>query len=103
MVFLVQGFQMLPGKMGVNLGSGDIRMAQHGLNGPQVCPPLQKMGGKGMAERMGGDPLVDASCPGILPEDLPEPLAADLPASLPQEQISLEGRSRPARAFEVLP
>ena len=39
-------FQMAQGHVGVNLGGGDIGMAQHHLHGTQVGPALQKMAGK---------------------------------------------------------
>jgi hypothetical protein len=40
-------------QMGVNLGGGQVRVAQQQLQDPQVGPPGQKMGGKGMAQGVG--------------------------------------------------
>ena len=45
-------FDLLVQKTGIDLGGGDIGMAQHLLNGPQVRPILQQMGGKGVAQGM---------------------------------------------------
>ena len=48
--------------MGIDLGSGDGFMSQHGLNGTQVGSSLQQVGGKRMTERVRTNGLLDA-CP----------------------------------------
>ena len=37
----------------INLGRGDIGMAQHFLDRPQIGPALEQMSGKGVAQSMG--------------------------------------------------
>ena len=51
--------ELLLDQVRVDLGGGDIGVAQHLLNGAQVRPILQQMGGKGVAQGMGGNVLVD--------------------------------------------
>ena len=54
MGFSVDILNLLVHQPGVYLGGGDIRMAQHLLNGAQVRPVFQQMGGEGVAQGMGG-------------------------------------------------
>ncbi len=52
----VVGFaQALPGDMGVDLGGGERGMAEQGLHAAQVGAGVQEMGGKGVAQFVGGD------------------------------------------------
>lgn len=44
--------QKLPVYMRINLGSGNLLMPQHILDGPEISSPFQQMCGKGMAEGM---------------------------------------------------
>ena len=44
---------MVLGDMGVNLGRGNIHMAQHDLDGSQIRSAFKQVAGKGMAQRMG--------------------------------------------------
>ena len=44
----------------VGNGSADVRVAQELLDVAEVSAGLQKMGGEGVTEHMGGDPSVDA-------------------------------------------
>lgn len=46
--------------MGVDLGSDDALVAEHGLNGAQVGAALQQVGGKGVAQAVGRDIAPDA-------------------------------------------
>lgn len=41
--------QPLTGKVGVELGGGDVDMSKHGLDGAEVGAAFQEMGGKGVA------------------------------------------------------
>lgn len=38
----------LPVDVGIDLGGGDVCMAEHHLDRAQVCPPLEEVGGKGV-------------------------------------------------------
>ncbi len=72
MKFLVNGFQAVPVDMGINLGCGDIGMAEHKLYGAEIGTVGEQVGGKGVAKGMGGEFVADSggSC-GIV-YDLPE-------------------------------
>ena len=42
----MDGFEPTAVNVGIYLGSGNVRMAQHELDGPQVGAMLEKVGGK---------------------------------------------------------
>ena len=44
--------QVVPGHMGVDLGGGDIGMAQKRLHAAQIRAAFHQMGGEGMAQHM---------------------------------------------------
>ena len=48
-VYLLQPFTR---NMGIDLGSGNIGMSQHDLDGAKIGPVFQQMGGKAVAEHM---------------------------------------------------
>ena len=50
----------------VDLGGGDAFVAQHLLNGPEVGPMFQEMGGEGMSEGVRADLLTDPALFGQL-------------------------------------
>lgn len=49
----MQVLQALPRHMGVDGGGGDVGVAQQHLHGAQVCPVVEQMGGKGVAQGVG--------------------------------------------------
>ena len=55
---------LLPNKAAVNVGvdlrRGEIRMAQHHLNGSEVSAAFEQMGGKGVAKRVRTNVFRDA-------------------------------------------
>jgi len=72
--FADQVGQLIIGQMGVNFRGDQIGMAKQFLNGPQIRPMLQQMGGKGMAEHVGGDMgEAKARLPGQFPDQLEQP------------------------------
>ena len=75
MVASMNLFEVGPIQMGIDLGCGDIRMAQHGLNRPEVCASLQKVSGKRMAQDMGGHFPFYACSKRTVADQLPESLA----------------------------
>ena len=75
MKFIMHLFKMLPCHMGVNLGGGNIDMAQHQLNGPQIRAALQEVTGKGVAQAVGRNFLFNADLQGVFAKKLPKPLA----------------------------
>jgi len=38
----------LPVDVGIDLGGGDVCVAEHHLDRAQVCPPFEEVGGKGV-------------------------------------------------------
>ncbi len=56
--------------MGIDLGSGDGFMPQHGLNGAQVSSSLQQVGSKRMTERVRTNGLLDACLFGQLFDEM---------------------------------
>ena len=52
---LIDLLQVGGGHVRVDLRGGEIRMPQHLLNGPQIGPALQEMGGERVAERVRGN------------------------------------------------
>jgi len=57
MSLAVDLLQLLGGQVSVSLGGGEAAMTQQLLDGAQVRPSIEQMGGKGMAQGMGGDML----------------------------------------------
>ena len=62
--------------MGVDLGRGNIHVAKHHLDRTEICPSLQKMAGKGVAEKMGENSFSNACSPPIGFDIFPELLPA---------------------------
>ena len=61
---LQQFGQLVRQDMRVDLGRGDIRMSEQGLDTSQISSPHQQMCGVGMPERMRMDPVcADARLP----------------------------------------
>jgi len=56
---------MGPVDVGVNLGGGNVRMAEQFLNDPQISPAFEEMRRKGMAKRVGTDVIFQTSNPAI--------------------------------------
>ena len=52
-VVFVDGFKTGVLDMRIDLGGGNTGMAQHGLDGPQIGPMIQQVGGKRMPEHVG--------------------------------------------------
>ena len=61
MKFFVYFAEMRISNMGINLRSGDISMAKHGLNRTKIGAVHEEIGGKRMTKRMWSDVLGDAS------------------------------------------
>ena len=65
--FLVYFFEVLVGNVGVNLGGGDVGVAEHGLHGADVGAVHEEVGGEAVTEGVGGDVFRDAGlfCVGL--------------------------------------
>src|SRR3970040_893781 len=68
MMFLVEFFQAVPGDMRVDLRGGDIGMAEHHLNHPEIRAAFQQMTGKGVTQHMRRNRLSNACPLRITPE-----------------------------------
>ncbi len=53
MVLAVQRLEPLVGHVGVDLGGGEIRVAQQHLHYPQIGAMVEQMGGEGVAQGVG--------------------------------------------------
>lgn len=73
--------------MGVDLGCGDIGMAEHHLHRPQVGPMAEEVGGKRVADHVWRDFLCYADSQGGLPDDLPKSQAGHAGAAPGDEKI----------------
>ena len=73
MVFPHHLGQAVGGDVGVDLGGGDVGVAQQGLDDAQVGAAFQQMGGEGVAQDVGADALwIDAGRHGGLVQQLGE-------------------------------
>ena len=88
---MVDILELLLDHVGINLGGRDVRMAQHLLNGAQIRPVLQQVGGEGVAQGVGRDVLFNLRLLLIVLDDLPEPLAAHALAAHVHKQGRLPG------------
>ena len=52
MEFIINFTQTSTADMRINLRCGDLTVAQHELNRPQISPSFQEMRGKGMPQYM---------------------------------------------------
>lgn len=55
--------------MGVDLSGADVGVAEHGLDGADVGAVHEEIGGKTVAEGVGGDMLGDAGCTSVFFDD----------------------------------
>ena len=69
---LMQILETTAVNMGIDLGCGNIGVAEHHLHRPEIGPMLQKMGGKRVAQNMRADFLTDANLQTALSDNLPE-------------------------------
>ncbi len=75
MGFVVDVFELFFHHLGVDLGGGDIRVAQHFLDGAEVRAVFQKVGGERVAQGVGSDVLVNLGGLLVVLDHLPEALA----------------------------
>ena len=72
----VEGLEAFPGDVGVDLGGGDVGVAEEQLHHPQVGPVVEQVGGEGVAQDVGRQPgRVDAGGQGMALDQGPEHLA----------------------------
>ena len=69
---VVDGFEVVLIDVRIDLGGGDIRMAEQFLNDPQVGTVAEKVSGKAVAKQMGIDIDLDSRVLGGVFNDLPD-------------------------------
>ena len=72
----VEVFKPFPGDMSIDLGCGNVAVAEHHLHRTQIGPPFQQMRGEGMSQGMGGEGFLDSRQLCISLETIPEGLPA---------------------------
>ena len=78
----------LVGYVGIELGRGEIGMAEHFLNRSQICSSLEEVRSKRVAEQMGVDPVGVETCFfGQFAEDQERTGPCQRPAAGVQEQL----------------
>ena len=68
MGLVIDGGKSLKVQVGVDLGSGNLGMAQQLLNRPKVPTTLQEMAGKGVPEHVWVNLHTEAGCAGLFGE-----------------------------------
>ena len=69
MKFVMYFLEVRVGDMGVDLGSGDIGVSKHGLNGADVGAIHQEIGGEAMSQSVRGNMFGDTGKFGIFLDD----------------------------------
>ena len=87
MGFPVDLLQMRRGHVRVDLRGGEIGVAQHLLDGPQVGAPLEQVGGEGVTQRVGGDVVGQPRLARIALDDRVQPLPRQPPPAVVEEQL----------------
>ncbi len=72
-------FEVGVGDVGVDLGGGDVGVAEHGLDGAEIGAIHKEVGGKTMAESVRGDMLGDAGKLGISLDDALDGAGSETP------------------------
>ena len=70
MEFFVDGAEAVLVDVGVDLGGGDVGMAEHILDDSEVGAVVEEVGGEAVAELVGMDFLGEASGGGAFADDL---------------------------------
>src|SRR4051812_18539812 len=78
---LVDFFEVFGTDVGVNLGGGNIPVAEHFLDAAQIAPPVQQVGGEGVPEGMWADLLVQRRLPDPFIDDIPRPAVGQTQAA----------------------
>src|SRR5688572_19657060 len=69
--------QVLPVHVGVDLRGGDVDMAEHLLDGPEIRTPFEQVGGEGMAKGVWRHVLGNAGTLDVAAQDLPRAHAGE--------------------------
>ena len=104
MIRSVDFLEVLSINVGIDLGSGDVGMTQHLLNGAEISSSLQKVGCEGVAESMRGDPFLDPCLLNNLLQDLQKTHSGEgSPSGIEEEDLrNLVLSQTPTGFLEVL-
>src|SRR5580704_4787489 len=91
----VRGHHLVVGDVRVDLGRAEVRVPEHGLDGPEVGSPPKQVCCERMTQLVGGKRGHDAGACGVALEKLPEPLPAKPPSSRHEEARGRRGSERP--------
>jgi hypothetical protein len=91
MKLVVNPAEALAADVSIDLGGGDLAVAEHHLNGAKVRPVLEKMSGEGVPQDMRMDFRLEAGLPGMPFQHFPK--------SLPGERLSPPGQEQLVRAL----
>lgn len=69
MEFVVDFFEMLVGDVGVDLGGGDVGVAEHSLDGAEIGAVHEEVSGEAVAQSVGRNVLGDAGGAGVFLDD----------------------------------
>src|SRR5207237_10278459 len=99
MIRLVNGPEVVPVYVGVELCGREVRVPEHFLHGAQVGASLEQVRGERVAQRVGRDALRQPREPGGALDDGPGPDARQGRRS-EERRVGKEGRSRGAAYLE---
>ena len=96
---VVDGFEAVLIDMRIDLGGGDIGMAEQFLNDPQVGTVAEKVGGKAVAKQMGIDIDFDSRVLGGVFDDLPDADRGEFCSTNREENFAPRARFDESGAF----
>ena len=96
---MVDGFKAVLIDMRVDLGGGDIGMAEQFLNDPQVGTVAEKVGGKAVSKQMGIDIDLDSRVLGGVFNDLPDAHRGEFFSTNRKEDFAPRARFDESGAF----
>ena len=102
MGFVVYLGEMLEVKVGIDLGRGDVGVAEQLLHAAEIVAGLQQVGCKGMAEQVREHVGIDALAPGPMGDPSLYRPATEAPATVADEQRFLTGRRELRTGFVPL-
>ena len=85
---IVSALQRRARYMGVDLGRGEIRVAQHGLDSPEVSASLQEVRSEAVSQLVWGDGAIYPRGPRVAFQGLPETLSGQPFPSCADEERS---------------
>ena len=87
MVLVVDFFQVFPVDVGINLGGGDVGVAEHLLDRPEIGAGVEKMSGKGVADRVRRDLLLQGGAADVLVQEVAHrPIAEPFPVAINEKR-----------------